>query len=145
MPLVEFPYRSFSLPPSPPFPNGQVALRPNALATLTAPTGRRLRCVVCLDSGADSCVFPESFVPVLGLDFLGMPRHFTGGVGSSANLTAYSNLMIDLGSGIQCACYAGFTPGMNALGIGLLGQSGFFDSFNVCFYQKARKFTIETA
>lgn len=73
-----------------------------------------------------------------------MPSHFTGGVGSSANLTAYANLHIDLGRGIQFTSYVGFTPGMDAQGIGLLGQAGFFDYYDVSFYHRQRRFTIET-
>jgi hypothetical protein len=144
MPLIEFPYIAFRIPPSAPFPNGQIAMRPFAVAVLSASTGRRLRCLVCLDSGADSCVFPARFASVLGLDMLAMPTQFTGGVGSTANLTAYTQLAVDLGRGIQFQSYVGFTPAMDAQGIGLLGQAGFFDYYNVCFYQRQLRFTVET-
>jgi hypothetical protein len=40
--------------------------------------------------------------------------------------------------------YAGFTPGMDNQGIGLLGQTGFFENFRVTFDHKARIFTIES-
>jgi len=33
---------------------------------------------------------------------------------------------------------------MDAQGIGLLGQAGFFNYYNVHFYQQNSKFTIET-
>lgn len=144
MPLVEFPYYPIPIPPTEPFPAGQTALRPLVRAILTAATGKRLRCVVCLDSGADSCVFPTSFASVLGLDILQMKKQLTGGVGNSANQTYYDFLHIDLGNGIQFRSYVGFIPGLDAQGIGLLGQSGFFSYYNVCFYQKQLKFTIET-
>jgi len=144
MPPVEFPYLNYAIPPSEPFPNGQTALRPITVAVLTAPAGKRLRCLVCLDSGADSCIFPASFAAVLGLDLLGMKRNFTAGIGSPANPTAYEKIGIDLGNGIRFSSYVGFTPGLNALGIGLLGQAGFFEQFNVCFHYERRIFTIGT-
>jgi hypothetical protein len=114
------------------------------LAAVHAVPQFTLRCFVCLDSGADSCVFPASFASILGLDIPIMPSHFTGGVGSLANPTWYTNLTISLGRGIQFNSYAGFSPAMEAHGMGLLGQAGFFEYSNVCFYQNARKFTIET-
>ena len=144
MPLVEFPYTPFPIPPSPPFPAGQVALRPIVAAVLTSTTGRRFRCPVCLDSGADHCVFPAAFAPHLGIDLNSLPWHFTGGVGTSQNPTYYVHLSIDLGRGIQFDSYVGFTPAMDALGMGLLGQTGFFDYYKVCFFQRQGKFTIET-
>jgi hypothetical protein len=144
MAIVEFPFIPIPIGPTDPFPKGQVALRPMVFATLTAANGKTLRCIVCLDSGADSCVFPTTFASVLGLDILQMKKQLTGGVGTSANQTYYDNLEIDLGSGIKFNSYVGFIPGLDAQGIGLLGQSGFFNYYNVCFYQKKFKFTIET-
>jgi hypothetical protein len=135
MPTFEFPYLGFQIAPSDPFPKGQVAFRPMAVAELTASTGKRLRCLVCTDSGADSCVFPSSFASVLGLDILTMKKHLTSGVGSSANSTACCDLHIDLGRGIQFTTYAGFTPGLDSTGFGHLGQAGFFDRYNVSFFQ----------
>jgi hypothetical protein len=142
MPHVEFPYLGYPIPASDPFPDGQLAYRPIAAASLIGPSGRRLRCLVCLDSGADTCIFPASFAPVLGLDMLTLKRNFTAGVGSSGNPTAYEDIEVDLGSELRFHAYVGFSPGMNALGLGLLGQAGFFDKFDVCFHHARRIFTI---
>ncbi|MFP5205387.1 MAG: hypothetical protein ACLGSH_08540 [Acidobacteriota bacterium] len=89
-------------------------------------------------------MFPASFAAVLGIDLLTLKKNLTGGVGTSANTTYYTDLVIDLGSGISFKCYAAFTPGMDLHGLGLLGQAGFFEYYNVAFYHKQRKFTIET-
>lgn len=102
-----------------------------------------LRVAVCLDSGADHCVFPAAFATALGVDLLKLKKHLTGGVGSSANPTYYTDLEISLGRGIQFKSYVGFTPAMDAHGMGLLGQSGFFDYYNVHFYLNESRFTIE--
>jgi hypothetical protein len=100
MPAHEFSYTGFPLPQCPPYPNGMVAYRPYALATITASTGSRVRCFVCLDTDADSCVFPLSFAKLLGLDILTLPKQNTGGVGSIANATYYDTVVIGLGRGI---------------------------------------------
>lgn len=145
MPIVEFPYIRIPIPPSDPFPNGQDAWRPLVLAAIQTPgSDKSLRCAVCLDSGADSCVFPALFAPPLGIDLLALKKNLTGGVGSSGNITYYTEIEIDLGRDIKFKSLVGFSSAMDLQGIGLLGQAGFFDYYNVCFYQKQRKFTIET-
>jgi len=74
---------------------------------------------------------------------LALPKALTGGVGGQSNTTYYDTLTIDLGSGIAFSSYVGFTQGMDAVGFGLLGQTGFFDDFNVEFLHKQKIFTIE--
>lgn len=113
-------------------------------ATVIAATGGAIRCAVWLDSGADSCAFPISFAALLGLDVLKLPMALTAGVGSSLNNTYYAWLDIDLGRGIRFRSFAGFTDGLEKHGIGLLGQEGFFEFYNVRLSHKERKFTIET-
>lgn len=104
----------------------------------------RMRCIVCLDTGADHCVFPAAFALSLGIDLLTLKKQLTGGVGSTANPTYYTNLEITLGGGIQFKSYVGFTPALDAQGIGLLGQFGFFEYYNVHFRLREQRFTIET-
>ena len=47
-------------------------------------------------------------------------------------------------SGFSLNANIGFTSGLEAQGIGLLGQCGFFDRVKVLFDHKARVFQIET-
>jgi len=144
MPRFPYNYTSFPIPPSPPFPNGQTVYRPLLLATLRAGNGHIFRCLAWPDSGADQCVFPLSFAIALKLDVLQMKRQPTGGVGASGNVTYYENLEIDVGNGLTFRSYVGFTPGLEAQGMGLLGQSGFFENFLVTFDYKSRVFYLET-
>jgi len=51
---------------------------------------------------------------------------------------------IDLGSGIAFTSYVGFTQGMDQVGLGLLGQAGFFEYYKVDFIYSKLSFTIET-
>jgi hypothetical protein len=83
----------------------------------------------------------------LGLDPLQMPMHMTGGVGSTANSTYYSTITVNMpitnGPTMTFQTFAGFTAGMDAQGIGLLGQVGFFETFAVSFDHRAREFAID--
>lgn len=115
------------------------------VAAIAVPgSSKGLRVLVLLDSGADHCVFPATFAAALGIDLLALKKHMTGGVGSSANPTYYTDLQIFLGPGLSFKSYVGFTPAMDAQGIGLLGQHGFFNYYNVHFKKRELKFTIET-
>jgi len=145
VPIVEFRYIPFSIQSSDPFPQGQVAWRPFAQAAICRPgSSQQLRCIVCLDTGADSCLFPTAFATHLGIDLITLKNNVTGGVGSSGNVTYYADLEIALGSGIHFKSYVGFTDAMDRQGFGLLGQAGFFEYYNVCFYHARKTFTIET-
>jgi hypothetical protein len=83
----------------------------------------------------------------LGLDPLQMPMHMTGGVGSTANSTYYSTITVNMpitnGPTMTFQTFAGFTAGMEAQGIGLLGQVGFFETFPVLFNHRGKVFSID--
>ncbi len=118
-------------------------------ARAVVPTsGKHVDCIVCLDSGADQCLFPLSFALLLGLDPLKMKMQMTGGVGNAANPTYYEIVEIRIaivgGPTLTFTTYAGFTQGLEAQGIGLLGQSGFFENFPVGFNHQAKQFYIDT-
>jgi hypothetical protein len=72
-----------------------------------------------------------------------LPKQNTSGVGSIANATYYDTVIIDLGRGIRFQTLAGFLAGLEAQGIGLLGQNSFFECYNVAFHHKDKKFTVE--
>lgn len=125
-------YTTIPILASPAFPNGRVARRPVLLLTLIA-GANRISCYGIVDSGADHCAFPRSFMQPLGLNPLTAPIEPTTGVGSANVPTHFVNIMADLQGIVQFPLYAGFTTGLDALGVGLLGQSGFFDQFTVHF------------
>jgi hypothetical protein len=118
MPEVAYPFFRFSIPANDPYPQGQIVFRPWVPASLTAQNGESLRCYVCLDTGADACLFPLVMAIALKLDVLSLPKAMTGGVGATTNVTYYANITIDIGHGISFPAYAGFTEGMNTQGIG---------------------------
>lgn len=158
MPRHSFPYFPFTLPATPPFPKGQTVYRPWVVTRLSASNGNTFMCFSWPDSGADQCVFPSSFAIALGLDPLKMKQQLTGGVGNSGNVTYYADLTIEMGvmqptdpagknmsfvPRLSFKTYAGFTGGLDAQGIGLLGQVGLFENFAVTFDHKSRLFHID--
>ncbi|HKN76305.1 MAG TPA: hypothetical protein VJW94_14095 [Candidatus Acidoferrum sp.] len=132
MALYPLAYSYIKVPPNPAFPQGHIAPRPIVrLALVNAE--RRLSCYALIDSGADHCVFPRSFLQPLGLDALAAPVAMSAGFGSAGVPTHFANISIDLPGVIKFPVYAGFTSALDRMGLGLLGQSGFFDRFNVSF------------
>src|SRR5271165_4117831 len=141
MAWATIPYSKFPVPASDPFPNGQVIARPLLVVKLSCKNGSTFSCVAIVDSGADHCLFPASFANALGLDILKMKSNLVGGVGSSANTTYYDTIEIDFGAG-GFEAYVGFTSGMDSHGVGLLGQVGFFDRFEIMMSHKTGQFHI---
>jgi len=137
-----FPYSEIPIPPSEPFPNGQTVRRPLLRVKLRANTGTRLSCTVCVDSGADQCIFPLSYALSLGLNPTTMTQQLTSGLGSEGNVTFYEEIEIAVGKRVALA-RAGFTEGLEIIGLGLLGQTGFFDQFTVTFDHRAGVFHVE--
>lgn len=103
----------------------------------------RLSCYAIVDSGADHCVFPRSFMQPLGLDPLVAPVERISGVGSSDVPTHFADVTIDLQGLVQFPVYAGFTSGLDQTGVGLLGQTGFFERFKITFDYSKKMYSIE--
>ena len=122
-----------------------VVRRPLLLAEVSAPNGLSTRAIVIPDSGSDTCMLPLALAHKLELDLAALPSTLTTGVGSTANLTYYSDLHINIGRGMSFVAKVGFSHGVDAIGFGLLGQSGFFDQFNVEFRLSEGIFIIEPA
>lgn len=144
MPEISFRYRHVKVPPSAAHPDGQTLRNPKTVATLTASNGKTLRVFVLLDTGADACCFPLTYALLLGIDVQSLPMEMTGGIGSMANVTYYDTVQVDLGQGVVFTAKAAFMEGMNMHAMGLLGQDGFFSSFDVHFSHKTSTFTIIT-
>jgi hypothetical protein len=81
---------------------------------------------------------------MLDLDPLASPMETIAGVGSAGVPTHFFDLEIDLQGVVRFPVYAGFTTGLDDLGLGLLGQNGFFDRFHVHFKLPQRIYEIET-
>lgn len=142
MAVYDVPYTIYQLPATAAFPNGRQAKRPVLRVKLINGVNE-LSCFALVDSGADNCAFPRSFMQPLNLDPLTAPGESTVGVSTSQVSTHFCNIEIDLGP-VRLPVYAGFTVGLDQMGIGLLGQDGFFDRFCVAFRHAEGIFQIET-
>lgn len=149
MPLAEFLYTTVPIPPTPAFPNGQQVLRPWVFGVIAGPApDHHLGCRICLDTGADNCVFPLSFAERLGFDLKTMPMSITQGATGQGEIY-YGDVSISIPLGpedgdpeLTVETRAGFTEGLDAQGIGLLGQIGFFDKYDVSFKYREGRFYV---
>ena len=144
MPVYPVRYASFPIGPSPAFPSGRIANRP-LLRMALVHRNRFLDCYGLVDSGADLCLFPLSFAQALGFDMASGIMDISSGIGSENVPTYHWPVGIDLQGISRFEVYAGFTTGLEPWGIGLLGQSGFFDRFRISFDHARGLYYIETA
>jgi hypothetical protein len=136
-------YSAYNLPADANYPNGRQVWRP--VLRLDLVNGeRRFPCYAIVDSGADHCIFPLSFGTALGFDPLTSVPVNAAGVGNSAVPTFHWNVTLDFGGVLVIPALVGFSDGVNAFGVGLLGQFGFFDRVNVQMNYRKREFYIET-
>ena len=142
MPVYPIRYASFPIEPSPAFPDGRIAHRP-LLRVALVHENRFLDCYSLVDSGADFCSFPLSFAQALGFDMASGVMDISSGMGSEYVPTRYWPVGLDLQGIARFEVYAGFTTGLEAWGIGLLGQSGFFDRFKISFDHASGLYYIE--
>ena len=96
-----------------------------------------------IDSGADHCVFPATFGERLGLDIktgLHMPA---AGFGGGDDLYFHKvKIWVQIEGGAwHWECHAGFSEGMNKLGVGLLGRLGFFELFEEVSFDQNNRMT----
>jgi hypothetical protein len=149
LPVYTFGYTAYPILPSEAFPNGSTAHRPVLLVELIAANGNTFHCMAVVDSGADHCSFPLAFALALGLDPLQMKKQDSAGVGGTA-VAHHENVKIKIGFtangnnlSTEFEVYACFMASMDALGIGLLGQSGFFDKYPTGFVHAQKIFSID--
>ena len=116
--------------------------RPRASLLITSSDKVSLQAAALVDSGADLCLFPSALALLLGLRLSQMRTAPVAGLGGRPGVAYLETVTLDLGFDILVQTEVGFTTGLNFLGIGLLGQRGFFDRFRVCFDLPGRVFTI---
>jgi hypothetical protein len=126
--IHRLPYTYFRVPPTPAFPEGRSSPKPIIKLLLSNGT-RELFCHALVDSGAEDCIFPYSFVRELGLDLSAAILEKSAGLGSSGIPTYFTRVNIAFRGIAEFPVFAGFTTGLERAGFGLLGQSGFFDRF----------------
>ena len=134
---MRFPYQGFRNPDNPKEP----IIKPMIWIRLSS--GNKATNVLALiDSGADMCLFHKSVADTLGIDHkLGLAKEFRGISGSQSKITAYPHLVHLTVIGLSSIdIMVGFTEsdGVSAL----LGQSGFFDAFDITFQRSKASMDI---
>lgn len=143
MPLYRFPYTFVPKGTTAAFPTRTSTPRPILPVKLQSATATWTAGAI-VDSGADDCVFPVSFASHLGLDIANNTRTFIFGGAGSKNQTAYFfDLKVTFGDFVSYKLPIGFSSALESVGIGLLGQNGFFENFAVSFDLANRHFYLE--
>jgi hypothetical protein len=140
--VYRVPYTYFRIRPTSAFPNGRFAPKP-ILRLILLNGARELACHALVDSGAEDCIFPQSFMEQLGLDPKAAILEKSAGLGSSGIPTYFTNVKIAFRGIAEFPVFAGFTTGLERTGFGLLGQSGFFDRFHIQFRLPEKHWSIE--
>ena len=149
---MKLPYSFLPTPSNAAFPQRTELTRP--IVALLLHNGDRQSIVFALvDSGADSCVFPASVAIDPGLELTqDKAADFSGSAGSKqtayyaevqATLLPMEAPNIDSNQEpLSFPLYAGFCETLEHVGMGLLGQDGFFSQFHVNFHHRYGYFEI---
>jgi hypothetical protein len=109
------------------------------LIVLLRKNGKAATSLVLVDSGADFCIFPASTARLLGIH-LPTNRSWTfSGTADASQVAYFENVEATIWNGsdseapITFQIDAGFCESLEHVGMGLLGQGGFFSTFHVSF------------
>jgi hypothetical protein len=89
-------------------------------------------------------MFPAVFAAQIGLELTSGRPYVFSGAGSRGHLAYFFDIEIEIAGTLKYQLAVGFTPAMDAARVGLLGQNGFFDRFNVSFLLRQGTFVLET-
>ncbi len=92
-----------------------------------------------VDSGADNCLFPASLAGQLGITILNRNAYVFSGTSEQGQIAYFETVKATMWNGqageqpLTFELYAGFCDTLEHVGMGLLGQEGFFSRFEVRF------------
>ena len=135
---MRFPYVVFPARPDAAFPTRPSVARP-ILPIELSKGGRRVLGYAIVDSGADNCIFPASLAMQLGITVPNQRTHVFSGTSDEPQIAYFDSIQATIWNGSDDApitfdLYAGFCSSLEHVGVGLLGQEGFFSIFAVSFY-----------
>jgi hypothetical protein len=134
-------YKAAPVKASPAFPDRSYTLRPYIALSLSHGSSR-VQVYALADTGADSCLFPAYLAERLRLNLTeGKPYTFVG-LGSPEQQAFFFDLAIDVIGFARYVGPVGFTEALRPSGIGLLGQNGFFDRFDVTFRHRSAQLEL---
>jgi len=135
---LQIPYRSHGFRCSEAYPNRSAAHFPLVELTLRF-NGTEVNCPTVIDSGTHFSLFPYTVGEQLGLDVSKGKK----AVVPPEELVYFWPLEVRLENRIEFPLYAGFSVYQDARKVGLLGQIGFFDKFDVTFEQSRKRILLQ--
>lgn len=140
---LKFKYWKLTCPPTEAFPKTKSIVRPIINVALKYQK-ERLRYLVLLDTGSDYCLFPESIGEKLGIAVRNGKKWEFSGSTARGGVAYFHNITLEIG-GWDHKCYAGFCANLDELqyGYGILGNVGFFDTYQAIFNFKKNTIEIE--
>jgi len=147
---MQFPFVVFPSQPSGAFPGVKTVKRP--LLFLTFQRGQKIiNGLAVVDSGADECIFPASWAAQLDIAIPNQNTYVFSGTADAPQLAYFENIQIHVWNNAvspsQIAfsfdLYAGFCETLEHVGMGLLGQNGFFSRFPIRVDNAKNSFDID--
>lgn len=138
--MIKFKYRKVAVAPSQAFPKRKYVPRPIIPLSIII-GGKRLRYEALIDSGADYTIFPAALGLLAGLNIKEGKKESIMGVSGSTMTVYFHHILVNVG-GYEIKVYSGFAEAMNQ-DPGILGQSGFFNKFQVSFDLKKKEVEIK--
>jgi len=101
-----------------------------------------------VDSGADFCVFPTQVAKQLGIEIPNERDTVFTGTSDTSQVAYFAPVRAAIWNAnadeapIEFDLYAGFCDTLDHIGMGLLGQEGFFSRFEISFNFTGNSLTI---
>lgn len=132
-----FPFVSLPAPPTAAFPNRTQIRRP--ILQLTLQRGNlRVAALALVDSGADECIFPASLGTVLGVPIPNPNVLVFSGTANQPQNAYFDTVHVRVWTfanpaqlAFEFDLFAGFCDTLEHVGLGLLGQNGFFSRYKI--------------
>jgi hypothetical protein len=144
---MRFPYSVLPAKPDAAFPNRQSIKRP-LVAVLLEKNGKSIVGMAIVDSGADNCIFPASIGLALGIAIPNQNTYVFSGTADAPQIAYFDTIRATVWNGntndqpLQFDIYAGFCDSLEHVGLGLLGQEGFFSRYQVQLHNEQNYFDI---
>jgi hypothetical protein len=138
---MQFPFFTFPAPPAAAFPTRNQIKRP--ILQLTLQRGnKQVNTFAIVDSGADECIFPASIGIALGVPIPNPNVYVFSGTADQPQNAYFDDIHVFIQTfdnppqvAFEFDLYAGFCDSLEHVGLGLLGQNGFFSKFKVMMDQ----------
>jgi hypothetical protein len=149
---VQIPYSILPVKPDPAFPQRNSITRP-IVALHLAHGENQIVTFALVDSGADHCIFPASIAEALGISIPDDNASIFSGSSEGAQIAYFEQVQATIlpmdapdidpnQPPVTFPLFAGFCETLEHIGMGLLGQDGFFSHHTVIFHNAQSYFEV---